>query len=338
MIHSFFIWQKCWLYIRSTLQTVQQQQKKDRVALYGVLMVLLSAVLFSGKAVLAKLVYRQSSMSVSELLVLRMLFSLPFYVAMLLMQWQKHKRNATHQSFMQRSHVLPTILLGLLGYYISSFFDFWGLKHISAGLERVILFSYPTMVVLFGAWFFKEKIQRHQVLALLLSYAGIGVAFAADFDQPQTGNVWIGAAFIVGCAITFSLYVLFSGKLVPQVGVSKFTAVAMLSATTAIFLHYFVMGGAVQQLLSFSPQVYGYMLLMAVFTTVVPSLLVSAGLKRVGSSNVAIISSVGPIVTIFQAWYFLGEPFGWQQAIGTVLVVAGVLWVSKKTTQQTKAA
>lgn len=301
----------------------------------GILMVMLSAFLFSGKAVLAKLVYREADMSVSQLLVLRMFFSLPFYVAMLAWQWRRYTRtriiSAEHtQGFFPKKYVGTTIALGLLGYYVSSFFDFWGLKFISAGLERVILFSYPTFVVLFGALLFKTKILRHQVFALLLSYTGIGIAFSADMHMSTGADVWKGTAFIVGCAITFSLYVLYSGKYIPRIGVGLFTAVAMLSATTAIFLHYIIAGNKVSDLFGFSNHVYFLMLLMAVFTTVVPSFLVSAGLQRIGSANVAIISSIGPMITIAQAWYFLGEPFGWLQAIGTVLVVAGVLLVSRK--------
>lgn len=303
----------------------------------GILMVMLSAFLFSGKAVLAKLVYREAEMSVSQLLVLRMFFSLPFYMAMLWWQWRRFKRInyssiENRASFFPKKYVGTTIVLGLLGYYISSFFDFWGLKFISAGLERVILFSYPTFVVLFGALLFKTKILRHQVFALLLSYTGIGIAFSADMEMNAGADVWKGTAFIVGCAITFSLYVLYSGKYIPRIGVGLFTAVAMLSATTAIFLHYVVAGNNVTDLFGFNKHVYFLMILMAIFTTVVPSFLVSAGLQRIGSANVAIISSIGPIITIAQAWYFLGEPFGWLQAIGTVLVVAGVLLVSKKAT------
>ena len=298
-------------------------------------MVMLSAFLFSGKAVLAKLVYREVNMSVSQLLVLRMFFSLPFYVAMLLWQWRKYTQKRLEApekttSFFPKQYLGTTIILGLLGYYLSSYFDFWGLKFISAGLERVILFSYPTFVVLFGALLFNHHIYRHQIFALLLSYTGIGIAFSADLQSNTGADVWKGAAFIVSCAITFSLYVLYSGKYIPRIGVGLFTAVAMLSATVAIFLHYILAGNKVSELFGFSSHVYFLMLLMAVFTTVVPSFLVSAAVQRIGSANVAIISSIGPVITIAQAWYFLDEPFGWLQALGTMLVVAGVLLVSRK--------
>lgn len=299
----------------------------------GVIMVLLSAFLFSCKAVLAKLVYRQATMSVIELLVMRMLYSLPFYVAMLGWQWKKYRQEPIglrRSAFFPRKLLLPTILMGLLGYYISSFFDFWGLKFISAGLERVVLFSYPTLVVLLSALLFRQKIYRYQVGALLLSYVGIAIAFAADLKQETGSSVWLGGFLIFVCATTFSMYVIFSGRLIPQIGVGLFTAVAMLSATAGIVLHFLLTGNHLQQLLAFHWQTQVLMALMGVFATVVPSFFVSSGIKLIGSSNVAIISSIGPMITIALAWYFLQEPFGWQQLVGTLLVVAGVFWVSKK--------
>jgi drug/metabolite transporter (DMT)-like permease len=272
-------------------------------------------------------------MSVIELLVMRMLYALPFYAAMLIWQWRKFQRKPVsyrRSSFFPRQLLLPTILMGLLGYYISSFFDFWGLKFISAGLERVVLFSYPTLVVLLSALLFRQKIHGYQLWALLLSYVGIAVAFAADLKQEAGANVLLGGFLIFVCATTFSLYVIFSGRLIPQIGVGLFTTVAMLSATAGILLHFLITGNHLQQLLNFNWQTQVPMALMGVFATVVPSFFVSSGIKLIGSSNVAIISSIGPMITIALAWYFLQEPFGWQQLAGTLLVVAGVFWVSKK--------
>ncbi len=304
-------------------------------AITGVILVLLSAFLFSAKAVLAKLVYREVPMTVIQLLVLRMLFSLPFYLGMLAWQWRKFNQEqpsgiSAKSIFFPKEHLLATVLIGCLGYYISSLLDFCGLKFISAGLERVILFAYPTLVVIFGSIIFKTKIARHQIFALLISYIGIAIAFGAGLEQNKGAEIWKGGVLIFGCAITFSFYVLLSAKLIPKIGVGLFTSVAMLSATTGIFLHFIVAGNSAAGLLHFSPHVMLLMVLMAVFTTVVPSYFVSSGLKRIGSSNMAIISSIGPMITIAQAWYFLGEPFGWLQAIGTILVMVGVLMVSKK--------
>lgn len=283
------------------------------------------------------MVYREVNISVIQLLVLRMFFSLPFFLGMLYWQWRRYAQNQSSSGtpkapFYSSRLLLYTMLIGCLGYYVSSLLDFWGLKFISASLERVILFSYPTLVVIFGALLFGNPVRPHQVGALVVSYLGIGVAFWGDLTHNTGTDVWRGAALILGCAVTFSFYVLLSGRWISSIGVGLFTAVAMLAATLAIFVHYFLAEGHLSSLLGFSTRVYFLMGIMAVFTTVVPSFFVSLGIQRIGSSNVAIISSIGPIITIAQAWYFLGEPFGWPQAIGTALVVAGVLWVSRKVT------
>lgn len=296
-------------------------------------MVLLSAFLFSAKAILAKLIYRQVSMPVSQLLVLRMLFSLPFYLGMLAWQWRKFKRQQQHapaKPWLTRQQLWQVAILGCVGYYVSSYFDFWGLQYVSAGLERIVLFSYPTLVVLLGALLFGHRVQGFQWMALLLTYLGIGLAFYEDINSISGSGAWRGGLLIFTCACTFALYVLYSGRLIPQVGVGLFTAVAMLFATGAVLLHFALFDGRLQQLLGYSPAVYGLLVIMAVFTTVVPSYLVSAGLQRIGSAHVAIISSVGPVLTIAQASWWLHEPFGWWQLAGTVLVVAGVLLTGRK--------
>lgn len=294
-------------------------------------MVLLSATLFSTKAVLAKLVYAEVAMPVPHLLALRMAFSFPFFLAILLWQWRSHRRTKHSAGLFPPHTLLPTMLLGMLGYYVSSYLDFWGLSYISAGMERVLLFSYPTMVVLLGAWLFGKTIKRYQVMAMLVSYAGIIIAFAADMRVQGVDYAWRGGLLILGCAVTFALYVLLSGNIIPRVGVGLFTSVAMMSATAAVAIHFFFTNPNPGEILGYSVNVFVLMAVMGVFTTVLPAYLVSAGLRRIGSANVALISSVGPVITIFQARFLLGEPFGWWQALGTLLVVAGVWWVSRET-------
>ena len=129
---------------------------------------------------------------------------------------------------------------------------------------------------------------------------------------------------------TYAIYVFTSGQIIPKMGTVKFTSYAMLAATVGIVIHYLFRNQFQFHLLHFAPKVYYYSLLMALFTTVLPSLLVSEGIKRIGSSNVAIVSSIGPLATVAQAYFFLGEPFGWQQALGTALVVAGVILLGRK--------
>jgi drug/metabolite transporter (DMT)-like permease len=202
---------------------------------------------------------------------------------------------------------LKTIGVGLLGYYVSSFLDFLGLKFISAGLERIVLFSYPTMVLLFASVLYGVAIRKYQWLALLLCYAGIALFFAADMQQGSQTNVLTGGLLILGCALTYAFYVLWSGRLIPAMGSAYFTSIAMMAATIAVLLHYWIHGSTLEVVMHFSSKVYGYLLLMAVFSTVVPALLISAALRRLGSGNVAIVSAIGPIAA------FCWEVLSWAK-------------------------
>jgi drug/metabolite transporter (DMT)-like permease len=302
--------------------------------LAGILFTLLGAVLFSAKAVLAKVIYREDqSIAVVSVLALRMLFSLPFYLGMFFLGLRgfkgKMKVTAT-KATNAKTIILQSLVVGALGYYVSSFLDFTGLKYITAGLERIILFTYPTFTLLFAALFFKSKISSYQVAALLISYIGVGCAFAGDIFSGHSGNISLGSMFIFGCAITYALYVLLSGHLIQKMGASFFTSVAMISATSGVLIHFLFSGVGIESLKHLSLHIYLLTFLMAFFTTVLPSYLLSEGLKRIGSSHVAIISSIGPMATILQAYWFLGESFGWLQLLGTVLVVVGVLIIGRK--------
>jgi drug/metabolite transporter (DMT)-like permease len=271
---------------------------------------------------------------VGEVLLFRMLFSLPFYLVIFRVSRRKKNRMAQAEGLSLlpvSSHMYwQAIALGLLGYYVSSFLDFSGLQYISAGLERIILFSYPTLVLLFAAAFYRTPVRRHQWLALALSYTGIGVAFAADLGNAGGWQALKGGLLIVGCATTYALYVLWSGRLIPAMGSAYFTAVAMLAATGAVFIHAALLGGPLHLLLSYPPQVYLLLLLMAVFSTVLPTLFISGALQRIGSGNVAIVSAVGPVATIVLAGVFLREQFGMMQVAGACLVIAGVLIIGRQ--------
>jgi drug/metabolite transporter (DMT)-like permease len=308
-------------------------KKRRYYLLAGVLFTLLGAILFSGKAVLVKIIYRDFPIDVVSLLALRMLFSLPFYIAMYCISLKSFRELNVKQRITQperKKLVVHIILVGLLGYYISSWLDFAGLQFISAGLERIILFSYPTFTILFGALLYKTRITGYQIAALLLSYAGVAIAFVGDIEQDHSTSILQGSLLVFFCAITYALYVLQSGRIIPRTGASYFTAVGMIGATAGVLCHFFISGNNLAALENLPAKMYVYILVMAVFTTVLPSLLMSIGLKRIGSNNAAIISSVGPLSTILQAYLFLGEKFGLMQALGTLLVFIGVFIIGKK--------
>ncbi len=299
--------------------------KHYTITFYGFVITLLGAILFSTKAIIVKKAFYNTHIDALTLLTLRMFFSLPFFLASAFLT-HKSKQNIQ----MSLRQWMLVIGLGLFGYYLSSLFDFIGLQYISAGLERLILFLYPTFVVLINAYFFKQKMSLRQKLALLLTYLGIALAYFGElhFDAGNS-NFYLGSMFILICAITYSIYIAGSGKIIPIVGANKFTAYAMLAATAGIFLHFLLKGN--YHTLTTSAGLWGYGILLAIIATVIPSFLISNGLKTIGANNVAIISGIGPVSTILQAHFILGEPIFTEQILGTCLVVAGVLLTGWKT-------
>ena len=302
---------------------------KDKINITGFLLTFTGAVLFSTKAIIVKSAFADIHIDALTLLMLRMLCALPFYIASLFFTHQ-NQQHAT----LTKKHWLQLVLLGLFGYYLSSWLDFEGLQYVSAGLERLILFLYPTFVVLINTFFFRQKITATQKTALALTYLGIGIAYfgelSADTSNP---NFFWGSLLIFICAITYAVYLVGSGKLIPSIGASRFTVYSMLIATVCVFIH-FAFKNSWASLQQGGSRLWGYSILLGIIATVIPSFLFSAGMKRIGSNNVAIISSIGPVSTIVQAHFVLGEKIFGLQIAGTILVIAGVLligWRARET-------
>lgn len=297
---------------------------RPSIPIGGFIITLLGAILFSTKAVIVKHAFGATHIDALTLLTLRMVFSLPFFVVTAFLV-SGQKANVR----MQPAQWLLVAVVGMLGYYVSSFLDFTGLQYVSAGLERLILFLYPSFVVFINAIFFKQRITRIQKWALLLTYSGIAIAYVGEISVDTSNpNLYLGSALVFLCAITYSIYIAGSGKLIPIIGANKFTAYAMLAATAGIFVHFAIAGSG--HALAAGKELWVYGLLLAIFGTVLPSFMISQGLKRIGSNNVAIISGIGPVSTILQAHFILGEKIFVAQIFGTVLVVAGVLLLSWK--------
>ena len=305
------------------------ETKKYNVTLAGFLITFVGAVLFSTKAIIVKVAFANTSMDALTLLMLRMTFALPFYIGAVLLA-----RKTEDNTPLTRGQWMALIGLGLFGYYLSSLFDFVGLQYVTAGLERLILFLYPTFAVLINAFVFKQPVTRIQKIALLLTYTGILIAYIGELriDIGNPNFLW-GSFLIFLCSITYSIYIVGSGRLIPAVGVTRFTAYAMLTSTAGVFLH-FTFAGSVQALQEAGTH-WWYGILLAVVATVLPSFMLSNGMKRIGSNNVAIISAVGPVSTIVQAHFVLGENIFPAQIVGTILVIIGVIfigWTRKKRT------
>jgi drug/metabolite transporter (DMT)-like permease len=288
----------------------------------GVALAVLAAFGFSAKAILIKLAYATTSVEAVTLLALRMAFSLPVFLWVGL----RESRNATP---LTRRDWAAIVVLGLLGYYGASILDFIGLQYITAGLERLILFTYPTLTLLFGAVLYGQAVGRREWVAVALCYLGIGAAFAHDLNlSAGTSAVWIGAGFVFGSSLCYALYLSGSGPMLARVGVARFTALAMLVSTAATLTHFFAtqpLSALVQPL-----PIYGYGIAMALLSTVIPVFAQSAAIRRIGSGRAALIGTVGPLMTIALGWWLLDEAISSWQIGGAALVVAGLVLVSRR--------
>lgn len=284
----------------------------------GAVMVGVAAVCFSAKAIMIKLAFNYQVDPLS-LLFLRMIFSLPFFVVILLIRPGSGAGKLTITDYFKLA------ALGILGYYASSLLDFLGLQYVTAGLERLILFVYPTLVVVLSWLIFRKPIGKREMAALLLTYAGIAVVFSHDAIRRQP-NILTGALLIFGSAFTYAVYLIGSGRLIPRFGAVSFTAYAMTVSALSVIIHYLV--ASPTSVWQYPGEVFGYGLALAVISTVIPTFLVSAGIKAIGASRAAIIASIGPVVTIVLGYFFLGEKITLYELAGTALVLTGVLMVS----------
>ena len=294
-----------------------------RHAYIGVACVLIATIGFSGKAVIVKLAY-QYPVDVMTLLALRMICALPFFVAMAM--WSGF---SGVEKKLSRNDWLTIIGLGFIGYYLSSYLDFAGLQYISAGLGRLILYLYPTLVLILSALFLGQAIRKRQMLSLALSYGGIVLVF---YEQMGIGGnhqaLLLGGSLVFASAATYAIYLLAGSRIVLKLGSMRFTAYTSIAACVFVIAHFMITHGP--SALAVPHQVYWLTLLMALFSTVLPLWLMAEALRRIGANQVAIIGAAGPVTTIFLGWLGLEERMTLLQIIGAVLVLAGVLLVTIK--------
>lgn len=293
----------------------------------GAMMVLAAAIMFSAKAVFIKLAYKHTVDPIT-LLTLRMVFAIPFYLGVLFYLTKTKKPPP-----LAKIDYIWIVALGILGYYLASFFDFYGLKFITASLERLILFIYPTLVVLISALVFKKRITPTQTLAIVLTYIGILIIVIDDLKIGDQQNVLLGTFFIFLSALTFAFYLIGSGEIIPKFGSVRFTALGMTISAICVICHY-LLTHPLPGLFKLHIEVYGIAVLIAFFCTVIPSFMLSAGIGRIGSSNASVISAIGPVSTIVLAYFLLGEKITLIQLGGTLIVIVAVLMISLKKEQR----
>jgi drug/metabolite transporter (DMT)-like permease len=276
------------------------------------------AVLFSTKAVVAKLLYRYHIDAVT-LIAFRMLFSFPVFAGVAI--WKM--RTQPPLSSRDRWRLVG---LGLVGYYLSSYLDFLGLQFISVGLERLILFLTPTFVLLMTSLVLKRRIGAAQWLALGLSYCGIVLVFVHDLNGG--GSIAAGSLLVLGSAVAYAVYLLGTGEMVRRIGSLRLVAYAMCVSSVACIAQFFVLRPAsflIQPL-----QVYGLSLVNGIFCTIFPVFMTMAAVQRIGAASASQAGMIGPVSTLFLGWALLGEPITPVQLGGTSLVLAGIYLLSLK--------
>ncbi|WP_300648363.1 DMT family transporter [Hydrogenophaga sp.] len=289
----------------------------------GLMLAAAGSIAFSGKAIIVKLAYRHGVDAVT-LIMYRMLFALPLFLA--LAWWATYRQGGGNQPPLSRDDWLGILGLGVTGYYLASFLDFWGLQYISASLERLILYLNPTLVLVLGWVIYKRRITRLQALAMAVSYGGVLVVFGHEAGL-QGPDALLGAALVFGSAISYAVYLLYSGELVQRLGSLRLVGLAT-SVACVLCLAQFVLLRPMSAALV-APEVIWLSVLNATLCTFAPVLMVMMAIERIGSGLTAQTGMVGPMSTIVMGVVILGEPFNGWIVVGTVLVLSGVFLVTR---------
>ncbi len=277
---------------------------------------------FSFKAILIKLAYAWAPIDAVTLLALRMAYATPFFA---LMAYFSSRRGRAAP--IERGDRIRILWLGFVGYYLASLVDFMGLQYVTAALERLMLYLYPTIVVVLSALFFKQRITGRVVLALALSYAGILLVLARDLSfAGDAGGLWIGAALVFASSFLYAVYLVGAGPVIARLGSARFIALAMLASAAFVFVQF--LATRPLHALAAPLRIQLLSLTMAIFSTVLPTYLIAEAIQRIGASRTSLVGSLGPVFTIWLGWVILGEPAHWIQLAGAALVLGGVALVS----------
>ena len=287
----------------------------------GILFALGGVITFAFRPVIIKLGYAAAPVSATTLLFLRMSLALPFFAAVA--WWLRGGPR------LERRDWVGIVALGFLGYYLASLLDFLGLQYVSAGLGRLIMFLYPTLVVILSALFLARRPTRRELAALALTYAGIALVLSQRLGAgPEHRLFLLGAAFIFGAATCYAIYLVTGSQLVQRVGSMRFTAYTMMVSTVPAVVQFALLEGPAS--LDLPGKVWLYAVLLASVCTVLPVFLVAEALKRIGANHFALIGALGPVTTVIADFGLLGGGLTPLQLAGGALVIGGVLLVSLK--------
>ncbi|WP_341917068.1 DMT family transporter [Polaromonas sp. YR568] len=284
----------------------------------GLLLATFGAIAFSGKAIIVKLAYRYGVDAVT-LIMYRMLFALPIFAVM---AWWASRGKAA----LTRKDWLGVLWLGFTGYYLASFLDFAGLAYISASLERLILYLNPTLVLLLGLVLYRRRITTPQIMGMAISYSGVVLVFGHEITLLGPDAAW-GALLVFLSAVSYALYLVYSGEMVKRLGALRLVGLATTVACLCCILQFLLLRPL--SAAAVAPEVIWLSVLNATLCTAAPVLMVMMAIERIGASMAAQTGMVGPMSTILMGVLILGEPFTAWVAAGTVLVIAGIFVFSR---------
>ena len=288
---------------------------------WGIAFAVIGVLAFSLRPILIKLSYAAHPVSPNTLLFLRMALSLPFFLAV---GWwlRRDEPRLTGRDW------AAVAGLGFLGYYGASFLDFLGLQYVGAGVGRLILFLFPTLVLLLSFLFLKKTPNRREIAALLLSYAGIALVVSNQVDTSAQGRLFLfGVLLVFASALLYAVYLVAGSQVVRRVGSMRFTAYSMAVATLPAVVQFLALEQPLAAL-DLPSKVWTYAIVLATLSTVLPVFLQAEALKRIGANHFALIGAVGPVSVALTSALGLDEPFTWVQAMGGALVIFGVMLVT----------
>ena len=289
---------------------------------WGIAFAVLGVLAFSFRPILIKLSYAAHPVSPSTLLFLRMALSLPFFLV--IAWWLRNQQPA-----LARRDWAAVAGLGFLGYYAASFLDFIGLQYVGAGVGRLILFLYPTLVLSLSFFFLKKTPTRREIASLVMSYAGIALVVSDQVDTSREGKLFLfGVLLVFASALCYAAYLVAGSQVVKRIGSMRFTAYSMAVATLPALVQFFALEPA--GALDLPASVWTYAIILATVSTVLPLFLQAEALRRIGATEFALVGAVSPVSVAVMSALGLGEPFGLPQVAGAALVIGGVLLVSLK--------
>ena len=294
----------------------------------GVALAIAGSIAFSGKAIIVKLAYRYPGVDAVSLIMLRMFMALPFFLGLVWWAGYRARKAGAVVVPLTGKGKLGIVGLGITGYYLASYLDFAGLAYISASLERLILYLNPTLVVLLGVALYGKKVSLPQAAGMALSYGGVLLVFGHEVSFAG-GNAALGAALVLGSAISYALYLSYSGELVQRLGSLRLVGLAT-SVACVLCIAQFVILRPLDSAFAVAPEVLWLSLLNAIACTVVPVMLVMMAIERIGSGLAAQVGMVGPMSTILMGVLLLDEPMNLWVIGGTILVLLGVYVVSTR--------